>query len=59
MPDTDQRQQIRDAMDRLLSGKPVRSDGALTVVALAEEADLKRHLLTHRHPDQGPGKVAR
>lgn len=47
----DERLLIRDAMDRLLTGQPVRSTGALTVVALAEEAGVKRHLLTHRHPD--------
>lgn len=47
----DERRLIRDAMDRLLTGQPIRSNGALTVVALAEEAGVKRHLLTHRHPD--------
>ncbi|WP_054811808.1 hypothetical protein [Nocardia arizonensis] len=48
---TDQRGQIRAAIDRLLAGTPLRSDGALTVVALAAEADVKRHVLTHRHTD--------
>jgi hypothetical protein len=43
--------QIRAAMDRLLAGTPLRSDGALTVVSLAVEADVKRHVLTHRHTD--------
>ena len=42
---------IRAAMDRLLAGIPLRSDGALTVVSLAVEADDKRHVLTHRHVD--------
>lgn len=51
MPNPDERLLIRDAMDRLLSGQPIRSTGALTVVALAQEAGVKRHLLTHRHPD--------
>ncbi len=51
MPRPDERQVIRDAMDRLLDGKPVRSNGALTVVTLAQEAGVKRHLLTHRHTD--------
>jgi ABC-type transport system involved in cytochrome bd biosynthesis fused ATPase/permease subunit len=46
-----ERGQIRAAMDRLLAGTPLRSDGALTVVSLAVEADVKRHLLTHRHTD--------
>lgn len=51
MPTDDERQRLRDAMDRLLAGAPIRSDGALTVVSLAAEAGLKRHLLTHRHTD--------
>ena len=46
-----QRSQIHAAMDRLLAGTPLRSDGALTVVSLAVEADVKRHVLTHRHTD--------
>jgi len=37
-----ERGQIRAAMDRLLAGTPLRSDGALTVVSLAVEADVKR-----------------
>jgi septal ring factor EnvC (AmiA/AmiB activator) len=45
------RNHIRAAMDRLLAGTPLRSDGALTIVALAAEAGIKRHLLTHRHTD--------
>lgn len=51
MASPDERQMIRDAMDRLLSGRPIRSDGALTGVSLAAEAGVKRHLLTHRHTD--------
>jgi hypothetical protein len=46
-----ERGQIRAAMGRLLAGTPLRSDGALTVVSLAIEADVKRHVLTHRHTD--------
>jgi hypothetical protein len=45
------RNQIRAAMDRLLAGTPLRSDGALTIVALAAEAGIERHILTHRHTD--------
>jgi hypothetical protein len=45
------RNDIRAAMDRLLAGAPLRSDGALTIVALAAEAGIKRHILTHRHTD--------
>ena len=42
---------IRDAMDRLIEGKALHSDGKLTVKSLAEEARVKRWLLTHRHTD--------
>ena len=45
------RNHIRAAIDRLLAGTPLRSDGALTIVALAAEAGIKRHILTHRHTD--------
>jgi hypothetical protein len=48
---TAERDAIKAAAARLLAGTPVRSTGALTVVALAEEADVKRHVLTHRHTD--------
>lgn len=47
----DERTSIREAMVRLLAGTPLRSDGALTIVALATEAEVKRHFLTHRHTD--------
>lgn len=46
-----ERQAIRDAMDRLLDAKPIRSDGKLTIKSLADEADVKRWILTHRHQD--------
>lgn len=45
------RRVIRDAMDRLIDGKSLHSDGKLTVKSLAEEACVKRWLLTHRHTD--------
>ncbi|WP_045743770.1 hypothetical protein [Actinoplanes rectilineatus] len=45
------RDAIRAAIDRLLAGTPLRSDGSLTIVALADEANIKRRLLTHRHTD--------
>lgn len=51
MTSPNERDDIRAAMDRLLKGTPLRSNGALTVVSLAAEADVKRHLLTHRHTD--------
>jgi hypothetical protein len=50
--DADQeRRKIRAAMDRLLTGRPLRTAGALTIVGLAQEANVKRHVLTHRHTD--------
>ncbi|SHU17974.1 Uncharacterised protein [Mycobacteroides abscessus subsp. abscessus] len=45
------RRVIRDAMERLIAGKPLHSDGKLTVKSLAEEARVKRWVLTHRHTD--------
>jgi septal ring factor EnvC (AmiA/AmiB activator) len=47
----DERNAIKSAASRLLAGTPLRSNGALTVVSLAQEADVKRHVLTHRHTD--------
>ncbi|GAA2733815.1 hypothetical protein [Actinocorallia aurantiaca] len=34
-----------------MAGIPLHSDGALTIVSLAAEAQVKRHVLTHRHTD--------
>lgn len=45
------RRTIRDAMDRLIGGRALHSAGKLTIKALAEEAGIKRWLLTHRHTD--------
>ena len=53
-------------MDRLLAGTPLHSDGKLTIVSLAAEADVRRHVLTHAHrperpvlrPGQGPETVS-
>ena len=47
----DTRRTVRDAMDRLLQGKPIRSDGKLTIKSLAVEAGVKRWVLTHQHKD--------
>ncbi len=47
----DERAEIEAAMDRLLDGIPLRSDGKLTVLSLAAEAGVKRHVLTHKHTD--------
>lgn len=50
-PAPDERARIRAAMDRILAEAPERSNGALTIVALAQEADVPRNALTQRHPD--------
>lgn len=49
--DRRQRQQIRDAMSRLIAGTALHSDGKLTIKSLADEAQVKRWVLTHRHTD--------
>ncbi|WP_327311958.1 hypothetical protein [Streptomyces sp. NBC_01235] len=38
-------------MDRILSGTPEHSNGALTIVALAVESGVPRNALTQRHTD--------
>ncbi|MFE9806096.1 hypothetical protein [Streptomyces sp. NPDC005548] len=50
-PAPDERDRIRAAMDRILNGTPQKSNGALTVVALAEEAGVPRNALTQRQLD--------
>lgn len=50
-PAPDERDRIRAAMDRILADAPERSNGALTIVALALEADVPRNALTQRHLD--------
>ncbi|MEV0742967.1 hypothetical protein AB0I51_45240 [Streptomyces sp. NPDC050549] len=47
----DERVRIREAMDRLLTGQATASNGSLTVVALAAEADVHRMALLKRHVD--------
>lgn len=48
------RRQVRAAaMQQLLAGTAQRSNGALTVVALAIEADVPRNALTQRHTGLG------
>jgi hypothetical protein len=49
---SDERDHIRSAVYRILNGTPQRSDGALTIVALDQEADLPRTALTQRHVDR-------
>jgi hypothetical protein len=48
---TTERRLIREASQRLLAGTPQRSNGTLTVAALAAEAALPRHRLYEHHPD--------
>ena len=50
-PEPGERAQIRAAMDRILAGTPERSNGGLTVVALAIEAGVPGNALTQRHTD--------
>jgi AcrR family transcriptional regulator len=47
----DERDRIRAAMERILAGTHERSNGALTIVALAQEAGVPRNALTQRHTD--------
>jgi hypothetical protein len=35
----------------MLDGTPLRSDGKLTIVSLAIEVGVKRHVLTRKHTD--------
>jgi multidrug resistance efflux pump len=46
-----ERERIRAAMDRILTGTTLHSNGALTIVALALEAQAPRSALTQRHHD--------
>ena len=40
------------AMVRILSGRPTKAEpGDLTITAVALESGLKRHYLTHKHPE--------
>lgn len=50
-PAPDERERIRAAMDRILSDTPEHSNGSLTIVALAAEAQVPRNALTQRHTD--------
>lgn len=49
-PAPDERDRIRAAIGRILQETPLRSNGAWTIVALAEEAGVPRNALTQRHP---------
>ncbi|GLP76361.1 hypothetical protein TUM20983_34710 [Mycobacterium antarcticum] len=44
--------QLLAAMVRILSGRPTKAEaGDLTITAVAVESGLKRHYLTHKHPE--------
>lgn len=47
----DERVRIREAMQRIFDGTACSSTGALTIVALAQEAGVPRNALTQRHTD--------
>ncbi|WP_426368613.1 hypothetical protein [Streptomyces sp. E-08] len=49
---------LRAAADRLLAGTPLHSSGKLTILDLAEEAQVKRWLLTHKYPTTLMAKIA-
>ncbi|CAA0123167.1 Uncharacterised protein [Mycolicibacterium vanbaalenii] len=51
MTAADERDRIHAAMIRILNGTPQHSNGALTIVALAHEAQVPRNALTQRHTD--------
>jgi hypothetical protein len=51
MTDEEERQAILAAMQRLFAGTPLRLSGNLDIVALADEAGVKRNKLTHKHTD--------
>jgi hypothetical protein len=42
---------LREATERLLAGTPQRSNGSLTIAALATEAGLPRHRIYEHHAD--------
>jgi hypothetical protein len=51
--DKRERRALREAMQRLLDGRPEASSGELTKSDLAREAGLKRHHVANRHTDIG------
>lgn len=50
-PAHDERTRIQAAMERIIGRRAQNSTGALTIVALAEEAGVPRNALTQRHTD--------
>lgn len=50
MPTDSTERKLRAALERLVAGHPVRTDGRLTVTGLAREAGVSR-ATAHRYPD--------
>ncbi|WP_328544025.1 hypothetical protein [Streptomyces europaeiscabiei] len=50
-PAPDERDRIQAAIGRILADAPEHSSGALTIVALSQEAQVPRNALTQRHLD--------
>lgn len=50
MPTDSTERKLRAALERLVAGHPLRTDGKLTVTGLAREADVSR-ATAHRYPD--------
>lgn len=50
-PTPDERERIRAGIHRLLNEEAKYSNGALTIVALAQESQVPRNALTQRHTD--------
>lgn len=46
-----ERKQVEEAIDRLISGNPVRATGHHTVVELAKESGVQRTRLYEQYPD--------
>jgi hypothetical protein len=51
--DERERRALREAMERLLDGRPETSSGELNKSELAREAGLRRHSVANRHTDIG------
>jgi hypothetical protein len=47
----EERHQLEAALERLLSGAPIRSSGQFTIVALAQESQIKRARIYEQYPD--------
>jgi hypothetical protein len=47
----EERRQLEEAVERLVSGAAIRSDGQFTVLALAEESQIKRARIYEQYPD--------